>query len=218
MTTSSGAVQDRLFSALSPAARGLAMRGSLRSYRKNTVIVNEGEPADSTFVLLQGKVKVYSNNLEGREITFGVVEAGDYFAEASPDGGARAASVMTLEPCVCSVVGRTDLCDHLARKPEFALELVAHVIRRARDVTRMARELALLDVYGRIVSELEGRHGPGTAQAPITITQITHQSLASRVGASREMVSRLLKDLERGGYVDLGVKRITLRRKLPARY
>lgn len=218
MTTSVGAVQDRLFSALSPAVRALAMRGSLRSYRKNTVIVNEGEPADSTFVLLQGKVKVYSNNLEGREITFDVVEAGDYFAEASPEGGARAASVMTLEPCVCSVVARTELCDHLARKPEFALELVAHVIRRARDVTRMARELALLDVYGRIVSELEGRHGAGTAQAPVTIAPITHQSLASRVGASREMVSRLLKELERGGYVDLGIKRITLRRKLPAKY
>jgi len=218
MSTSIGAVQDRLYSSLSPAVRALAMRGSLRSYRKNTVIVSEGEPGDSTFVLLQGKVKVYSNNLEGREITFDVVEAGDYFAEAGLDGGPRAASVMTLEPCLCSVVARTAFCEHLARKPEFALELVAHVIRRARDATRKARELALLDVYGRVVSELEGQHGPGAPQAPVTISPITHQSLASRVGASREMVSRLLKDLERGGYVDLGIKRITLRRKLPARY
>jgi CRP/FNR family cyclic AMP-dependent transcriptional regulator len=78
--------------------------------------------------------------------------------------------------------------------------------------------MALLDVYGRVIVTLESQHGTAKPDAPITLTQITHQNIASRVGASREMVSRLLKDLEKGGYIELGVKRITLLKKLPARW
>jgi len=108
--------------------------------------------------------------------------------------------------------------EHLAEEPEFALDLVAQVIRRARAATETARNMALLDVYGRVIATLEGHEGPARPDAPILLTQITHQSIASRVGASREMVSRLLKDLEKGGYIELGVKRITLLKKLPARW
>jgi CRP/FNR family cyclic AMP-dependent transcriptional regulator len=110
------------------------------------------------------------------------------------------------------------LREHLAEEPEFALELVAQVIRRARAATETARNMALLDVYGRVVVTLESQQGPAKPDAPITLTQITHQNIASRVGASREMVSRLLKDLEKGGYIQLGVKRIVLLKKLPARW
>jgi CRP/FNR family cyclic AMP-dependent transcriptional regulator len=123
-----------------------------------------------------------------------------------------------MEPCVCSIVTRDALREHLAEEPEFALELVAQVIRRARAATETARNMALKDVYGRVVATLESQRGIATLDQPITLTQITHQQIASRVGASREMVSRLLKDLEKGGYIELGVKRITLKKKLPARW
>jgi CRP/FNR family cyclic AMP-dependent transcriptional regulator len=106
----------------------------------------------------------------------------------------------------------------VATHPDFALELVARVIRRAREATQKARELALKDVYGRVVSMLEGRQGPATPASPVVLTAITHQAIATQVGASREMVSRLLKEMERGGYVSLGVRQITLNRKLPARF
>jgi CRP/FNR family cyclic AMP-dependent transcriptional regulator len=215
---SPSAAQEKLVASLNPSLRALALRGTFRNYRKNTVIINEGEIGDSLFVLLEGRVKVYSTDADGREITYNIVEAGDYFAEMWLDGGPRSASVMTLEPSVCSVVSRNALRDHLAEEPEFALELVSQVIRRARAATETARNMALLDVYGRVIATLESQHGPATPDAPITITQITHQQIASRVGASREMVSRLLKDLEKGGYIELGVKRITLKKKLPARW
>jgi CRP/FNR family cyclic AMP-dependent transcriptional regulator len=97
------------------------------------------------------------------------------------------------------------------------MELVAQVIRRARQATEKARQMALLDVYGRMIQTLEAEQGAANG-APVELTQITHQQIASRVGASREMVSRLLKDLEKGGYIALGVKRITLMKKLPARW
>ncbi|MES3003125.1 MAG: cyclic nucleotide-binding domain-containing protein [Pseudomonadota bacterium] len=212
------AVHEKLIAALTPGLRALALRGVMRPYKKNSIIINEGEMGDSIFVLLEGSVKVFSTDQNGREITYGDINAGDYFGELSLDGGPRSASVMTQEACVCSVLSRSAVREHLAEEPEFALDLVAQVIRRARTATETARNMALLDVYGRVIATLEGHQGPARPDAPIMLTQITHQSIASRVGASREMVSRLLKDLEKGGYIELGVKRITLLKKLPARW
>lgn len=212
------AAHEQLIAALHPGLRALALRGIVRSYKKNTIIVNEGDAGDTLFVVLKGSVKAFSTDQNGREITYGTIPAGDYFGEMSLDGGPRSASVMTLEPTLCSVVSRTAVREHLAEEPDFALNLVAQVIRRARQATETARNIALLDVYGRVIATLESEQGPGKPDAPVLITPITHQSIASRVGASREMVSRLLKDLEKGGYIELGVKRITLKKKLPARW
>lgn len=212
------AEHEQLYAGLSPSLRALALRGVVRNYRKNSVIINEGEGGDSLFILLAGQVKVFATDEHGREITYAVIGAGDYFGEMSLDGGPRSASVQTTEACTCSVVSRSAVREHLTHEPEFALDLVAQVIRRARAATETARQMALLDVYGRVIHVLESQKGVATPQEPVLLTQITHQQIASRVGASREMVSRLLKDLEKGGYIELGVKRITLRKKLPARW
>jgi CRP/FNR family cyclic AMP-dependent transcriptional regulator len=209
---------EGLIAMLNPALRQRAQRGAIRNYKKNSVIINEGDVGESLFILLQGRVKVYATDDSGREITYGNIDVGAYFGEMSLDGGPRSASVITLEPCICCVVTRNSVRDHLAVEPEFAMELVTQVIRRARMATETARKMALLDVYGRVISTLESEEGPGRPEAPVMLQQITHQSIASRVGASREMVSRLLKDLEKGGYISLGVKKITLLRKLPARW
>ncbi|MBC7377336.1 MAG: Crp/Fnr family transcriptional regulator [Burkholderiaceae bacterium] len=212
------ASHEKLFATLNPAHRALALRGTLRSYKKNIVIINEGEVGDLLFVLLQGSVKVFATDADGREITYGTITSGDYFGEMSLDGGPRSASVMTLEPSVCAVVTRSAVREHLAEEPEFALDLVAQVIRRARAATETARSMALLDVYGRVVGLLGSHQGATLTTHPIVIRPITHQDIASRIGASREMVSRLLKDLEKGGYIELAVKRITLLKKLPSRW
>ncbi len=209
---------EKLLDALTPALRALALRGAIRSYAKNIVIINEGEMGDLLFVLLKGQVKVFATDADGREITYGTIQAGDYFGEMSLDGGPRSASVMTLEPCVCAAVTRLAVRDHLAEEPEFALDLVAHVIGRARAATETARSMALLDVYGRVISLLEGHQGAAAEGKPVVIRPITHQDIASRIGASREMVSRILKELEKGGYIKLGVKQVTLINKLPSRW
>jgi CRP/FNR family transcriptional regulator, cyclic AMP receptor protein len=219
MTVSRSVVeQDKLIASLEPDLGRLAARGILRSYRKNSIVLTEGDTGDSLFVVLQGQVKVYATDENGREITYGMIQAGDYFGEMSLDGGPRSASVMTLEPTLCSMLSRATVQQHLAEEPSFAFSLVTQVIRRARSATETARQMALLDVYGRVIHTLEGQQGPASQQGPIHLNQITHQQIASRVGASREMVSRLLKDLEKGGYVELGIKRITLKKKLPARW
>ncbi|MGH6627097.1 MAG: Crp/Fnr family transcriptional regulator [Burkholderiaceae bacterium] len=209
---------DKLLAALSPELRALAWRGPPRRFRKNAVVLREGETGDSLYVLLQGSVKVFAMDESGREITYGTIHAGDYFGEMSLDGGPRSASVMTLEPCVCAVLGSAEVRAHLAQSPGFAFSMLVRMIRRIRAATESARNMALLDVHGRVLALLEGQQGAAPDGAAVVLRNITHQDIANRVGASREMVSRLLKELEKDGYIELGVKRITLLKKLPARW
>ncbi len=200
--------------------RALAARGVVRSYPKKAVLINEADAGDSIYVLIKGSVKVFSMDDSGREITYTTIHEADYFGEMSLDGGSRSASVITLEPTTCSIVSRAAVEEHLVAHPEFAMNLVVQVIRRARAATDAARNMALLDVYGRLVTVLEKHDGANTknADGSIVLEAITHQEIASRVGASREMVSRLLKDLEKGNYIEMGTKRIVLLKKLPARW
>lgn len=211
---------ELLYRDLPSELRSLAARGVVRSYPKKAVLINEAETGDSLFVLLKGSCKVFAMDESGREITYGTIHTGDYFGEMSLDGGPRSASVITLEPSTCAVVSRAAVAEHLAAEPQFAMSLVLQVIRRARAATEAARNMALLDVYGRLVSVLEKHDGPSTTHpdGSVTLESITHQEMASRVGASREMVSRLLKDLEKGGYIEMGTKRLVLLKKLPARW
>jgi CRP/FNR family transcriptional regulator, cyclic AMP receptor protein len=204
-----------LIAALPDASvRELASRGHLHSFRKDVVIIHEGDQGDTLYLLLSGRVKVFATGANGREVVLDTHGAGEYVGEMSLDGGPRSASVMTLEPTVCSIVTRATLRDHIVKHPEFAFELLAKVIRRARRATNNVKNLALLDVYGRVAKLLEDLaiEESGVRMIP---ERLTHQSIADRVGSSREMVSRLLKDLTRGGYIDVTNKRIFLKRPLP---
>src|SRR5665647_2933839 len=180
-----------LYAPLSPELRTLALRGVVRSYPKKAVVINEGDAGESLFVLLKGSVRVFSGNNDGREITYGRIHSGDYFGEMSLDGGPRSASVITLEPCTCAVLSGTEVRAHLASEPEFAVNLLIRVIGRARAATEIARSMALLDVYGRLIAMLEAHDGMAThdTAAGVMLESVTHQDIASRIGASRETVS-----------------------------
>ena len=206
-----------LRSALPEALRTLAARGVQRSYRKGTLIIEEGSLGDTLYLLLRGRVKAFSSDARGREVTYGVYGASDYFGEMSLDGGPRAASVIAEEACVCVVLTRQSLREHIAAEPEFAFELIGRVIRRARLATQSARSMALLDVYGRVVQLLESLAVVQADGARVIVQRLTHADIAARAGCSREMVSRLMKDLERGGYVALDGG-LTLARSLPPRW
>jgi CRP/FNR family transcriptional regulator, cyclic AMP receptor protein len=195
-------------SALSPAIQALADEGVQRSYRKGAIIVSEGDAGDTLFILLQGSVRTYGTDADGREVTYGTIPAPNYFGEMSLDGGARSASVEALEPCVCAVVTSHRVRDHLARCPDLAFELITKIIARARSATVTARNLALLDAYGRLAAQ-------GKRAIP---ERTTHADLAQRIGTSREMVSKLLRDLEKGGYVSVDKRSLVLVKKLPAKW
>jgi len=181
--------------------RTLAARGRPSRYRKGTLLIEEGDHADTLFIVLSGRVKAFSIDERDREIVYGIYGPGEYLGEMSLDGGPRSASVITLEATVCVVVTRQTLRDHIAANPEFAFELLSRVIRRARLATQSARNMALLDVYGRVVAVLEEIAVAQPEGGRVIAQRPTHREIASRVGSSREMVSRILKDLATGGFL-----------------
>ena len=209
---------DAHFAALSDPVRSLAQRGVVRSYRKGTVLIEEGDRGDTLYIVLSGRVRVYSGDEAGREVSYGTYGAGEYHGEMSLDGGTRSASVITLEPTVCSVVTRATLEAYIAERPAFAFELLAKMIRRVRGATLSTKQLALNDVYGRLKALLES-HADAAASWPRTLDErLTHQDMSNRIGCSREMVSRLMKDLQRGEYIDHDGSVIRLLRALPPRW
>lgn len=202
----------------SEALRALAARGEHRRYRRDTVLINEGDAGDTLYIVLAGRLRAYAANGEGREITYGVYGPGEYLGEMSLDGGPRSASVITLEPSVCALVTRRTLEQHIAEYPQFAFELLAKVIRRARAATLSAKQMALNDVYGRLrllLDSLAELQGDGSRRIA---GRWTHRALADQIGCSREMVSRVLKDLRAGQYIDSRQAELLLLRELPARW
>jgi CRP/FNR family cyclic AMP-dependent transcriptional regulator len=204
----------------SDSLQRLAARGVLRRYRKGVLLIQEGEHGDTIYILVQGRVRVYAGGDDSkREITYGVYGPGEFIGEMSLDGGPRSANVLTLEPCVCSVITRETLLQHIAVEPEFALQLITKLIRRVRAVTLSARQMALNDVYGRLRALLDAGAWQREADGAWVIhPRPTHLEVASQLGCSREMVSRLLKDLERGGMLTAEGNAWVIRKPLPMRW
>jgi CRP/FNR family cyclic AMP-dependent transcriptional regulator len=200
-----------------PMVRELASRGQVRTFPKNAVIINEGDRGDSLYVILTGKVKVYVSDDDGREMILDIYGPGDYVGEMALDGRPRSASVMTLEPTSCSVVTREELRTAISANPDIAMALIATLIDRARIATDNVKNLALMDVYGRVARLLLSlaKEDNGKLVVPERMTQ---QDIADRVGASRDMISRIFKDLTIGGYVTIENRTITIHRKPPARW
>jgi CRP/FNR family transcriptional regulator, cyclic AMP receptor protein len=151
-------------------------------------------------------------------VVYGVYGPGDYFGEMSLDGGPRSASVMVETTCTCAVLTRQTLREHIKAEPEFAFELMARVIRRARLATQSARSMALLDVYERMVQLLESLAVAQPDGAWLVGERLTHADVAARLGCSREMVSRLMKDLENGGFLSHCDKKLWINKRLPKRW
>jgi CRP/FNR family cyclic AMP-dependent transcriptional regulator len=195
----------------------LAQRGSVRSYPRHAVLINEGDDTNSLFVIVAGRVRVYLSDSDGREVTLATQGPGEYFGELVLDGGPRSASVMTLDSTQCVVIKHNELQQFLAENPEFALHLIGDLVRRTRRLTENVRSLALLDVYGRVAHVLLELAHDVDGQLVVT-ERLTQQDLANRVGASREMVNRILRDLDRGGYIRQEDGRIIIDRPPPAHW
>jgi CRP/FNR family transcriptional regulator, cyclic AMP receptor protein len=197
--------------------RQLAERGTAHRFPPNTILFSEGDASDAVYVLLAGRVKVFSSNESGREVIYNTHGPGESFGELALDGGRRSASVMTLETCSIVVVPGADVRAFLADHPDFAWYLVRKFAAILRRSTLSVRSLALQDVYGRLAETLhklfvEHDGLPTIDPAP------TQQELADRVGSSREMVSRILSSLTAGGYLKRDGRRLVLLRKLPAHW
>ncbi len=205
--------------ALGESVRALARRGVIHEYRRGRILIGEGETGDTVYVILRGRLRVFGTDARtGREMTYGLYGPGEYVGEMGLDGGPRSASVEVHEPATCSMITRATLLAHIAEHPGFAFELLAKVIARARAATTTAKQLAHSDAYTRMKSllmRLAVAQPDGSFRLEEALTQ---QEIADWIGCARELVGRMLKDLEKGGFLEVegtGKNRRLRWRRLP---
>jgi CRP/FNR family cyclic AMP-dependent transcriptional regulator len=196
----------------------LTERAVTRTYPKGAIIVNEGDEGNSLFVIQTGFVKTFLSDENGREVVLSTQGAGEYFGDlALFDDEPRSASVMTLEPCKMMIISKRQLREAIAEDAELGLSLLKGLAGRVRILTENVRTLALLDVFGRLIKTLYSLAKEKDGLLVID-QRLTQQDLASRIGASREMVSRIMHDLTEGGYIDSKAKRITILKQIPSNW
>lgn len=188
----------------------------IRTYKKNTIVIHEGDFSDSLFVILSGKVRVYLSDEDGKEVDLNILEMGAYFGElAALDSFPRSASVITVAESKFMVISKKEFDICLTKNPQIAVRIIDELTSRFRSMTENVKSLALMDVYGRVARTLINLAAESDEGKLVIQQKLTQQDLANMVGASREMVSRILKDLTRGGYITIKNKYITIEEKLP---
>ncbi len=194
--------------------QSLSAHAKLQSFPRNKLIIHEGDHSDSVYVIHSGRVKVFLYGKNGKEIDLNILGPGEYFGEMVLDSGPRSASVMTIEPAQFFIIPQAVFREFVIKHPEFAMRLIKTLIFRARGQLNNVRSLASLDVYGRVARLLLDLAGEEDGRLVIQ-GKLTKQEIANRVGASREMISRVFKDLSVGGYIEVEKNRITIARTLP---
>ncbi len=185
-----------------------------RQFPKNTVVVTQGDDTDSLYVIIEGKVDVFLQNDKGKEIIINTLSECDTFGELAPLGGIpRQASIITTENSLMAVISRQVFMDTLLTKPTISMRIIDRLIGLIQDLTEEVSSLALEDVYNRVVRVLY-KHSEEIGNKLVT-EKLTQQDIALRVGATREMVHRILKELKTGGYISIQGKHITIEKKLP---
>jgi CRP-like cAMP-binding protein len=180
-----------------------------RSYPKGSVILFQDDPGDSLFVLRSGRVKVVLIGEDGREVILGVLEPGAHFGElALIDDQPRSAHVIAMEDANLLILRREDFRRRVEANPSVAWALLTELSRRLRRADVKIGGLVLLDVPGRIARlllDLADETGNETIEKPLT-----HQTIAQMIGASRETVSRAMKEFQDSGLITVERRKIAV--------
>lgn len=193
----------------------LTARGNLKSFARGARVITEGEVSDVLYILVAGELKVFTSDDSGRELIYNILRPGEFFGEMFLDGGPRSASVKAMADSQCVVVGHAELRKFMKAYPEFAECLALKLIERLRHATQQIKGLALDGVYERTVVLLNrvAVQEDGVRIIPPSLTQ---QEIADRVGATREMINHILRDLTRGGFLSKGKqRRMVIAKELP---
>lgn len=195
--------------------RALFAHGIAKTFPKNTLLIAEGDATtDSIYLVRSGRVKVFLCSADGKEVDLDILEAGDYFGEMELDLGPRSASVVTIEHSQLLVVRQAEYRKFVAENPDFAMQLILKLIARTRGLLKTVKSLALLDVSDRVARLLLEMATEEDGKLIIT-KKLSKRDIANRVGATREMASRVFKDLVSSGYIELDHKKITVAGRLP---
>ena len=206
-----------LFASLTPAElQAVAKLFAVRSYQKDAIVVTEGDRLDLFNIILSGKSQAFWRDQEGHQLKLGVDGPGGHFVDATLGGEPTLVSVIAVEDLRVASIPMTDLKKLLQRHPQVAVVLLLEVVARLRRLLARTKTLTMEDVYGRVVKLLVALAEEGDGKR--VTERLTHAEIGQRVGATREMVGRVLRDLARGGYIKVDRGRMVILRKPPSRW
>ena len=174
-----------------------------RRFKRGEALVEQGQKSNALFILLTGRARVMTSDSRGREVILATLAQGDYLGEMSIiDNEPHSATVRAEVQTDVLMLGRAEFARCLTENASMALVVMRGLVKRLRHADRKIESLALLDVYGRVAHALLD-FAVADAQVQLLIKdKISRQDLAKMVGASREMVSRVMKDLEERGFIE----------------
>ncbi len=195
----------------------LAVKGAIKTFPKDAVVINEGDFTASLYVILEGRVKVCLGDECGKEVVLDIKGPGAYFGEMALDERARSASIVTLESSRFLVVAQSDFKQLMVAYPQISQHLIRNLIAIVRGLNKNIKSLVMRDVYSRVsrlLLDLAVEH-----DGKLVISEkLTQQDMASRVGSSRETINRIFRDLSVGGYIKVEGRKIIINKALPARW
>ncbi|GAA5785426.1 Crp/Fnr family transcriptional regulator [Chitiniphilus shinanonensis] len=189
-----------------------------RQLPKGSFLFREGDPAEAMYLQMEGRTRSFTSDNQGKEFVFQIGEPGDVYGEISMiDDEPRSWSVQVEDDSTFIMFSKQDFRTALETYPQLKDKLILNLSRIIRRLSLTMKNLALLDVYGRVRALFEemAQDYEDHWMIPEPLTQ---QAIADRVGSSREMIARILKELVFGGYVKLENKRIIILQKLPERF
>ena len=192
-----------LFSLLTnDQAQGIADAVVKRRFRRGEIIVEHMRKSNSLFILLTGRARVLTSDSRGREVILAVLQPGDYVGEMSLiDNEPHSATVRAEIQTDMLVLARPDFARCLPENSSLSYAILRGLVQRLRNADRQIESLALLDVYGRVARTLLDM-AEDQGELKVIRNKVSRQDLAKVVGASREMVSRVMKDLEERGMIE----------------
>ena len=181
-----------------------------RSYSRGAFVLRAGEETDALYIILSGRVKILMTDEQGHEVILAMLGQSEFFGEMGLfDDQPRSASVEALEACQMLRLSKAGFMACLENNISLAMVVIRNLVRRLRQADRNIESLALIDVYGRVArllleqaEEIDGQWV--VKQAP------PKQEMARMIGASREMVSRVVKDLQQRGYIRAEKRKVYL--------
>ena len=203
-----------LFSLLRDTELVLLTQVLLRKpYPKNSTVVAAGDPADALYIVISGRLKVIMSDKEGREVILAILNQGDFFGEMGLiDQAPRSATVVAIDSCELLTMTRADFTKCLQNNFDLTMNVILGLVKRLREADRKIGSLALMDVCGRVARLL--MEMAETVDGQKVVTKLPKQQIAKMVGATREMVTRVMKEMETGGHIEVRAHQILLRDSL----
>jgi CRP/FNR family cyclic AMP-dependent transcriptional regulator len=184
-------------------AEAVADAVSKRRFKRGEVVVAQGEKSNTLFIILTGRVRVMTSDKRGREVILATLQPGDYIGEMSLiDNEPHSATVRAEVQTDMLTLGRAEFARCLPENSSMSYAIMKGLVQRLRQADRKIESLALMDVYGRVARSLLEFALPDRDGLLTIRERITRQDIAKMVGASREMVSRVMKDLEERGFIE----------------